>query len=176
MMLHKPLVLVIGDDIRMQQLIREILEMSEYNVLTAYDQHEAISALREAGPDLILLEGVMPAVDGYALCRRIRELSETPLMIIVEGNSEDEGLRALDAGANDYLTKPFSHIELTTRVKTLLGRGALINGKPLPELCYDKPFPLRLIMDTYSLCEGNCHQGFSPTSPGNAGPLSNNRN
>lgn len=175
MIAQKPLVMIIDDEIRMRQLIKELLEMAGYRVITDSDGREALSVLREVKPDLILIEALMPAVDGYTLCHRIRELCQAPFIIIVDGDI-NEGVRALDAGASDYLTKPFSHVELTTRVKATLSRSTLRNERPPADSCYDKLFPTRTMGDTYALTEGNRLSGLGYTPAGNAPYLSYNMN
>ncbi len=172
----RPTILVVDNDTRMQKLISEILEMTGYTVLASVNNGDALSLVGIERPNLILLESMTHPVDGYTLCRKIREFSQTPVIMITEGDSDEEGLKALEAGADDYLTKPFSHIELATRIKKVLGPGAQISGKSARVLYCDRLTQRRLIDYTYGFYEAGHREDLSHTCPANTGIPDYNRN
>ncbi len=118
-------VLVVDDDIRMLRLMRRMLELESYRVLTASNGEAALGAFYEETPDIVLLDIIMPGLDGFTVCRRIREFSQIPIVMITARGSDEEKVEGLDAGADDYVTKPFSSKELVARVKAVLRRAHL---------------------------------------------------
>jgi DNA-binding response OmpR family regulator len=115
--------LVIEDELPMRTALQDVLEAEGYRVLTAADGEVGLKRAIEEKPDLILLDLMMPKLDGYALCAELRRLSNPVpvLMLTAKGHVEDR-VRGLDAGADDYLVKPFSTDELLARVRALLRR------------------------------------------------------
>ena len=112
-------VLIVDDEPQIRRLLRVCLERSGYNVIEAATGEEGISQAVEHQPNLILLDLGLPDLDGVAVLKRIREWSEVPILVVSVRNREDEKIRALDSGANDYITKPFSTGELLARLRVV---------------------------------------------------------
>ncbi|RLC92239.1 MAG: DNA-binding response regulator [Chloroflexi bacterium] len=119
---RKASVLVVDDDGRMLRMMARILEMEGYRVQQAGSGEAALEAFDEGTPDLVLLDIMMPGMDGYAVCRRIREFSQVPIIMVTAKDSDEEKVQGLDAGADDYISKPFSSSELAARVRAVLRR------------------------------------------------------
>src|SRR6056297_2936911 len=116
-------ILVVDDEPNIVELISFNLEKEGYEVARAFDGEEAWRLLREESFDMILLDIMMPGLDGMSLCRRIRERQDTPIMMISAKIEEFDKVLALELGADDYMTKPFSVRELVARVKAILRRS-----------------------------------------------------
>jgi two-component system KDP operon response regulator KdpE len=116
-------VLVVDDEARLIDLIRMNLELEGFRVLEAANGYEALERLKEDLPDLIILDVMMPKLDGFETLKHIREVSTVPVMMLTVRNEEGDRIRGLDLGADDYLTKPFSPRELLSRTKALLRRS-----------------------------------------------------
>jgi len=116
-------VLVVDDDGDVRALVVELLTRSGYDVSEAPNGREALKLLYEQRPDLVLLDISMPELDGWATLERIRELSDVPVLMLSALGAELEKVRALRAGADDYVTKPFGRQELVARVEALLRRA-----------------------------------------------------
>ena len=129
---RKDTVLVVDDDVRMLRLIQHILELEGYQIVRASNGKDALSLLEEKTPNLLLLDIMMPGMDGYTLCKQVREFSQVPIIMVTAKNDENETVRCLEAGADDYITKPFSSKELVARVKAVVRRTALWDEKPEP--------------------------------------------
>lgn len=125
MSLKKTSILVVDDDVRILRMIQRLLEMEGYRVLTASDGATALDILYEETPNLVLLDIMMPVIDGYTLCKRIREFSQIPIIMVTAKGNDEEKVWGLDAGADDYITKPFSAKELAARVRAALRRVPL---------------------------------------------------
>ncbi len=115
-------VLVVDDDAKIVELVRLYLNRDGYKVLTAYDGLEALRVARESGPDLIVLDLMMPGCDGLEVCRTLRRESDVPIIMLTARTTEDDKLTGLGIGADDYVTKPFSPRELAARVRAVLRR------------------------------------------------------
>jgi DNA-binding response OmpR family regulator len=115
--------LVVDDDPRIRQLIRVNLEPRGYTVQEAADGVEAIKILEDKLPDLILLDLVMPLMSGIDVCLWTRERSDVPIIVLSAQDEEQLKIRALDAGADDYVAKPFSYDELLARVRAVMRRA-----------------------------------------------------
>ena len=126
---RKPEVLVVDDDIRILRMMRRILELEGYRVISADTAEEALEILDGEIPDLILLDIMLPGMDGRALCQCIREFSQVSIIMVTAKDSDEEKVEGLDAGADDYLTKPFSSGELAARVRAVLRRSKLLGDK-----------------------------------------------
>jgi DNA-binding response OmpR family regulator len=113
-------ILVVEDEADILDLLTELLGESGYEVVRASDGREAIRALVHAQPDLVLLDVAMPELDGWQTLERIRDVSELPVLMLTARAGEDDKVRGLRAGANDYVTKPFSTRELLARIDALL--------------------------------------------------------
>ena len=117
-------ILVVEDEARVARLVGEILRAVGYEVMAVANGKLALDRLAIEQPDLILLDLMLPGnLDGYEVCRRIREFSQTPIIMLTARAQENDLLRGFEAGADDYLTKPFSAKELVARVKAVLRRS-----------------------------------------------------
>ncbi|MHB8619585.1 MAG: response regulator transcription factor [Chloroflexota bacterium] len=116
-------VLVADDERPMARLIKSELGLAGYRVLVAEDGIAAIDLAMSANPDLIILDIMMPGRDGFAVCKDIREFSFAPIIVLSARGQEQDKVRALDLGADDYMTKPFGVEELLARVKAAVRRA-----------------------------------------------------
>ena len=128
----KSSVLVVDDDVRILRMMQRALELEGYRVIRASDGKAAFDAFDNETPDLVLLDIMMPSMDGYTVCQRIREFSQVPIIMLSAKDSAEEKIEGLDAGADDYVTKPFSSSELTARVRAALRRTTLWDEHPKP--------------------------------------------
>jgi DNA-binding response OmpR family regulator len=126
-------ILVVDDEERMARFIRLNLEQDGFGVVEAYRGAQAMDKLRTAMPDLILLDIMMPDIDGFEVLRMIREISSVPVIMLTAKGEEDDRVRGLELGADDYVTKPFSPRELVSRVRAVLRRteGSAVPSKDL---------------------------------------------
>jgi DNA-binding response OmpR family regulator len=115
-------ILVVDDDPDIRGLLRELLDRRGFSVLEARDGQEALRAVFDQRPDLVVLDVQMPGLDGWKTLERIRELSDVPVVMLTARATELEKTRGLRAGADDYVTKPFGRQELLARVEALLRR------------------------------------------------------
>jgi DNA-binding response OmpR family regulator len=115
-------VLVVDDDTKTVELVKLYLNRDGYRVLAAYDGIEALRLARESHPDLIVLDLMLPGLDGLEVCRRLREESDVPIIMLTARTTENDRLSGLGLGADDYVTKPFSPRELAARVRAVLRR------------------------------------------------------
>jgi two-component system KDP operon response regulator KdpE len=119
------LVLVVDDEPRMINFIRMNLELERFRVISAENGFEAVKKVREILPDCVLLDVMMPDMDGFETLRGIREESTVPVIMLTAKSEEDDKVKGLSLGADDYVTKPFSPRELITRVKAVIRRAEL---------------------------------------------------
>ena len=115
-------VLVVDDEPQVRRALRTVLTSQGCAVVEARDGEEAIEEIKADPPDLVLLDINMPGVDGFETCRKIREASEAPIIMVTVRGSENDKVQALDAGADDYLVKPFGTQELLARVRAAARR------------------------------------------------------
>ena len=115
-------VLVVDDDAKTVELVKLYLNRDGYRVLTAYDGIEALRLARECHPDLIVLDLMLPGIDGLEICRTLRTESDVPIIMLTAKTTDQDKLTGLSLGADDYVTKPFSPRELAARVRTVLRR------------------------------------------------------
>jgi len=121
-----PLVLIVEDDEAILTLVRYNLEAEGFRVAEARDGEDALLQVKESGPDLVLLDWMLPLVSGIEVCRRLRQTPESrsvPIILLTARGEESDKVRGLDVGADDYITKPFSPNELVARVHALLRRS-----------------------------------------------------
>ena len=116
-------ILVIDDEPQIRRVMRVILSGENYEVLEARSGDAALLRFRESLPDLVLLDLNMPGMSGLETCRAIRESSEVPIIVLTVRHEEEEKVEALDAGADDYVTKPFGKQELLARIRAALRRS-----------------------------------------------------
>jgi len=115
-------VLVVDDDVKTVELVKLYLNRDGYRVLTAYDGVEALRLAREGHPDLIVLDLMLPGIDGLEVCRTLRGESDVPIIMLTAKTTDQDKLAGLNLGADDYVTKPFSPRELAARVRAVLRR------------------------------------------------------
>jgi len=120
-------ILVVDDEKPISDIIRFNLEKEGYDVSVAFDGEEAVEQFETVGPDLILLDLMLPKMDGLEVCRQIRKTSDVPIIMLTAKDSEIDKVLGLELGADDYVIKPFSPREVTARVKTILRRA---NSEP----------------------------------------------
>ena len=114
-------ILVVEDEERIRKVIKSFLEKKGYDVKEAADGDEGLDIFYEWNPDLILLDVMMPKKDGYEVCKAVREEKSTPILMLTAKTQEEDEIRGLELGADDYIRKPFSLRILELRVKNLLG-------------------------------------------------------
>lgn len=122
-MSDKKTILVVDDEPRYVRLVEVNLTTEGYAVTTAANGQEAVEAVAAHAPDLILLDVMMPVMDGFTACSRLREFSTVPIIMVTAKGEERDRVRGLDAGADDYIVKPFSAQELLARVRAVLRRA-----------------------------------------------------
>lgn len=115
-------ILVVDDEPRMIRFIRMNLELEGYSVFEAEDGVKALQQVRDVLPDVVILDVMMPELDGFETLRALREFSSVPVIMLTARGEEDDRVRGLELGADDYVTKPFSPRELVSRVKAVLRR------------------------------------------------------
>src|SRR5438445_2622707 len=129
MPVKKTTIVAADDDPQLLRLVTRNLEFEEYEVLPASDGQQALEQVEAHSPDLVLLDVMMPRMDGFTVCQRIREFSAVPIILITARGQDQDKVRGLDLGADDYLTKPFSVDELLARVRAVLRRGQFSAGE-----------------------------------------------
>ncbi len=117
-------ILVIDDDLALRQLVASTLKQEGYQVLTAADGQEGLRQMYQGHPDLLILDIIMPAMDGWTVCQRVREVSNIPIIMLTAQSEPEEIVKGLDLGADDYLVKPFEMSVLLARVRANLRRAA----------------------------------------------------
>jgi len=137
-------ILVVDDEISLQETLAYNLKRQGYEVQTTGDGTEALELAREMEPDLIILDVMLPGLDGFEICRILRREMSTPVLMLTARDDEIDRVVGLEVGADDYMAKPFSMRELLARVKAMLRRVRLIreevnhaegeDGKPKPEI------------------------------------------
>jgi two-component system KDP operon response regulator KdpE len=110
-------------------MLKSQLERKDYKVVTASDGREGLQKAYQVRPDLVLLDLMMPGMDGWEVCQRLRELSNVPIIMLTARSMKGDVVRGLEAGADDYLTKPFSAAELYARIQAVLRRSNRENGQ-----------------------------------------------
>ena len=123
-------VLVVEDERKLRDLVRSYLERAGFTVLSTGSGAEAISMATSAAPDLVVLDLGLPDVSGETVARELRATSVTPILMLTARSAEEDRIRGLELGADDYVTKPFSPRELVLRVQAILRRG----GPPAAQL------------------------------------------
>lgn len=146
-------ILVVDDDEKITSMLRRSLAFEGYAVRTANDGKQGLAAVMEKEPDLMILDVMMPYVDGWEVCRRIREAgSQFPILMLTAKDEVQDRVKGLDLGADDYLVKPFALEEMLARVRALLRRKADASVKPDNKLQFED---LVLDMDTREAMRGD---------------------
>ena len=120
--LRDKLMLVVDDEQRLINFMRMNLELEGCRVISATNGREALDRVREEMPDVVLLDIMMPGMDGYETLRRLRTFSPVPVLILTAKDEEEDRIRGLELGADDYIGKPFGHRELISRIRAVLRR------------------------------------------------------
>jgi DNA-binding response OmpR family regulator len=121
-------ILVVDDEERMVRFIHLNLEHDGFRVIDAFNGSQALERLRTGMPDLVVLDVMMPDIDGFEVLRTIREFSTVPVIMLTAKSEEEDRVRGLELGADDYVTKPFSPRELVSRVRAVLRRTEMTSG------------------------------------------------
>jgi DNA-binding response OmpR family regulator len=127
-----PRVLVVDDDVALADVVRRYLTREGFAVEVASDGESGLERALTTLPDLVVLDLMLPGLDGIEVCRRLRQTAPIPVVMLTARGEEEDRIAGLDLGADDYVTKPFSPRELTARVKAVLRRaaGGVVNGGP----------------------------------------------
>jgi two-component system KDP operon response regulator KdpE len=120
----KPCILVADDDTEVLTLVRRILEDEKYQVITASSGEDALAAFENQSVDMVLLDIIMPGIDGYAVCRTVRQYSNVPVIMLTALGSDDDRVKGLNAGADDFVTKPFKTAVMLARIRSVLRRSS----------------------------------------------------
>ena len=146
-------VLVVEDDKNIQELLRLYLEKEGYAVTVADDGGQGLAKFRAIKPDLVLLDVMMPVMDGWAVCKAIRAESQTPVIMLTAKGETDDKVAGLKSGADDYITKPFEMKEVLARIEAVLRRSAGSSPEAKSRrLSFDK---LTIDMDAFELLVDN---------------------
>jgi two-component system, OmpR family, KDP operon response regulator KdpE len=135
--MRKQMVLVADDDAPILRLVRAKLSADGYAVLTAMNGEEAVQLYEQERPDLVLLDLMMPVMDGFEAMQRIRQSANVPIILLTARSGAQDKIRGLDLGADDYITKPFNPDELSARVAAVLRRASGITVPTSQLLVYD---------------------------------------
>ena len=140
-------ILVVDDEARMRKIISDFLGAKGFHIIEACDGVDALEKFEEESPDLIILDVMMPRMDGWDVCRAIRKTSKTPIIMLTARGEEIDELVGFDLGADEYISKPFSPRILVARVEAILRRsfqqedvcrfGRIAINKPAREVCVD---------------------------------------
>jgi len=138
----RPMILAVDDDPGLLKLVRRNLELEGYQVMTAGDGKAAMQLIEADEPTLIILDVMMPGLDGFQVCGRVRQFSEVPIIMLTAKGRMEDVVEGLGIGADDYVIKPFGTDELLARVKAVLRRAKFPEEMPQPsfnygELCID---------------------------------------
>src|SRR6202165_2592487 len=121
----KTTILTADDDPQLLRLITRNLQLEGYEVLPVSDGQQALEQIEQKSPDVVLLDVMMPCMDGFTVCHKVREFSSVPIIIVTARGQNQDKVRGLDLGADDYLTKPFGVEELLARVRAVLRRSQI---------------------------------------------------
>ncbi len=119
---RRPKILIVDDESRMRRFVRLNLEAEGFEVIEAENGYKALQKVRDEMPDLVVLDVAMPGMDGFEVLERIREMSDVPVIMLTVKDEEEDRIRGLEMGADDYVTKPFSPRELASRIRAVLRR------------------------------------------------------
>jgi DNA-binding response OmpR family regulator len=123
----RKLILMIDDDETLLELLSEHIKSANYRVSTASNGQEGLKIASEQKPDLVVLDVMMPGMDGWEVCQRLRDSSDAPIIMLTAKGNEIDKLRGFNLGVDDYVTKPFSFAELVARIRAVLARSSGIS-------------------------------------------------
>ena len=141
-------VLIVEDDRNIADLLRLYLEKEGYEVVIALDGLKGVEKFREVHPSLVLLDVMLPGMDGWGVCRTIRSESKTPIIMLTAKSETEDKVSGLKQGADDYITKPFEMKEVLARIEAVLRRSGIEPEKAARKLVFDK---LIIDMDAFEL-------------------------
>ena len=144
-------ILVVDDDLNICELLRLYLTKEGYNVVIANDGQSAVTTFQEESPSLVLLDIMLPKLDGWQVCREIRKFSETPIIMLTAKGEVFDRVLGLELGADDYVVKPFDTKEIVARIKAVLRRSASSLSEEIKEVHYDR---LSINLTNYELKVG----------------------
>lgn len=127
-------VLIVDDDVHIAELISLYMEKEGYETYEVHDGDEAIEAFKKFDPHMVLLDIMLPGIDGYQVCRKIRQLGNTPIIMLTAKGETMDKIAGLDSGADDYITKPFAIEELFARMRVVLRRRTTVTNDNILEL------------------------------------------
>jgi DNA-binding response OmpR family regulator len=151
-------ILIIEDEGKIIEICRDYLQAAGYEVITASDGFSGLTSTRLDTPDLVILDLMLPGMDGFSVCRSIRQESDLPIIILTARHQEQDKLLGLELGADDYITKPFSPRELVARVTTVLRRT-----KTLSHPVSEQIIPITLDRDHYRVILSGGEVTLTPT-------------
>ncbi len=152
-------ILVVDDDLNICELLRLYLEKEGYTVVIANDGQTAIKMFREENPALILLDIMLPKLDGWQVCREIRKISDARIIMLTAKGEVFDRVLGLELGADDYVVKPFDAKEVVARIKAVLRRSAGVQPEEVKEVHYDK---LSINLTNYELKVNGVHVNTPP--------------
>ncbi len=136
--MQKEKILIVDDDKNICDLLRMYLEKEGYAVVMEHNGIDAVNTFNTENPDLVLLDIMLPQLDGWQVCREIRKTSEKPIIMVTAKDETFDKVLGLELGADDYVTKPFDTKEIVARIKAVLRRTSAIKGNDIKEVRYDK--------------------------------------
>jgi two-component system, OmpR family, alkaline phosphatase synthesis response regulator PhoP len=154
-------VLVVDDEVSLLRLVRSYLEREGFEVSTAEDGETALALAREGQPDLVILDVMLPGLDGVEVCRRLRQFSDAYVIMLTARSEEIDKIVGLSVGADDYVTKPFSPRELVARVKARLRRPRGLEGEA-PEAEVQRFGDLTLDLAGHRVLKGQAEVPLTP--------------
>jgi two-component system KDP operon response regulator KdpE len=155
------LILIVDDEPRMVRFVRMNLELEGYRVAEAGSGLEALDKVRDELPDLVLLDVMMPEMDGFETLARLREISTVPVIMLTVKGDEEDRIRGLELGADDYVTKPFSPRELASRIRAVLRRAEM--PSPLAKTTIKIDDRLQIDLRQREVIVNGEHIGLRPT-------------
>src|SRR3989338_10644802 len=126
----KKRILVVDDELNIIKFLRSNLEARDFDVVAAINGAEALNTFEKELPDLVILDIMMPKIDGFEVCRRLREWTQTPIIMLSARADEGDKVKCLDLGADDYITKPFGAAQLIASVNAVLRRSEVGGNQP----------------------------------------------
>ena len=136
--MQKEKILVVDDEKNICDLLRMYLEKEGYSVVMAHNGVDAVNTFASENPDLVLLDIMLPQLDGWQVCREIRKTSEKPIIMLTAKDEVFDKVLGLELGADDYVTKPFDTKEIIARIKAVLRRTSAVKEADIKEVKYDK--------------------------------------